>query len=657
MHYPYIEINLDKIEHNAKVITTLCAQHGIKVAGVTKVTCGSPRVARALLRGGVAQVADSRVENIKRIKDDAIRAETILLRIPMKSEIEQAVELADISLNSELKIIDMLSEASIKRGKIHRIILMVDLGDLREGVLPDEVVPTVKKIKNIKGVNLIGIGTNLSCYGGVIPSHSNMSKLVELAEQVENELSKPLEIISGGNTSSLALVERNEMPKKINHLRIGEGILLGRETIERKPITNTYQDAFTLKAEVIELKDKPSIPYGERGQDTFGEKKEIVDTGIGKRAILGVGREDILLDGIVPLVKGTEILGASSDHLIIDVTNSSVPVQLGDGIPFSLSYGALLSSMTSSYVSKNWLMEKTVKKSDVIKIVGFPLSFGLNAKGTEQTPAVIREQGFKKKLESLGFTVEDMGDITVDENKIKNLSTIQQAAHASNLMADVIQKIIEQGQFPLVVGGDQIATLGIIIGAARVISELGLIWFDAHGDFNTMETTVTGDITGMPLAALSGFGVPELINDHGMFPKISAESIVLVGVRDLDDQEKVNLHKSKVTVFTMEEIDKYGMREVMSRAINIASAGTRGVHLSLDMDVLDDREVPGVRLPVKGGITYREAHLAMELIADARILTSLDIVEIVPSKDDNYRTIKLASELVCSVLGKKIFEK
>lgn len=348
---PRLEIDTNKIMNNTKVLANLCSNNNIKIAGVTKVFCGEPKITKAFLDGGVEYLADSRIENLKKLRD--INVKKILLRLPMISQVDEVVIYSDISLNSEINTIKKLSEAALKQNKTHEIILMIDLGDLREGIWPENVLDTVEKILSFSGVKLIGVGVNLTCYGGVIPSTDNLGKLVEIAENIEKKFDIELQLISGGNSSSLDLLQKNNMPSKINNLRLGESIVLGRETAYGNPIENTYQDAFTLVAEIIELKEKPSIPIGEIGMDAFGNKPVFEDKGLRKRAILAIGRQDVNPGNLIPLDKDIEIIGASSDHLIIDVTDSDKNYKVGDEIRFNIEYGALLQLMTSEYVYKD----------------------------------------------------------------------------------------------------------------------------------------------------------------------------------------------------------------------------------------------------------------------------------------------------------------
>jgi predicted amino acid racemase len=349
-----VTIDLAKVEHNARSVVDLCAAHGIRVTGVTKGTCGAPEVARAMLRGGVSSIGDSRVENLARLREAGVPAPLMLLRIPPLSRVEEVVALADLSLDSELRVLSGLSDAARRSGRVHPVIAMVDLGDLREGIWPADVVPFAREVEALPGVRLVGLGANLTCYGGVIPTPRNMARLVELAGAVEEACGRPLAWISGGNSSALPLIAGGGMPARVNHVRIGEAILLGRETVRHTPWPGTFQDAFLLHAEVIELKEKPSVPLGERGEDAFGHVPDFPEEGALRRALLDVGREDVDVEGVSPLDPRLRVLGASSDYLIVDVTGAGADVRVGDELVFSLHYGALLSVMDSPYVEKRY---------------------------------------------------------------------------------------------------------------------------------------------------------------------------------------------------------------------------------------------------------------------------------------------------------------
>jgi predicted amino acid racemase len=355
MASPYVTIDLDKIEHNALTIVELCRAHGMEVTGVTKGTCGQPDVARAMLRGGVSSIGDSRLQNIQRLRAAGIETDYILLRIPALSQLEEVIEYAQLSLNSEITVLAGLSQAARRRDQLHEVIVMVDLGDLREGICPDDLVPLVREAGTLSGIRIVGLGTNLSCFGGVVPTEQNMNQLVELASEIEESCGMELKWVSGCNSSALELIASGRMPKRVNHARIGEAILLGCETVHRRPWPGTFQDAFLLHAEVLELKRKPSLPIGERAEDAFGETPVFADRGERHRALLNVGREDVDIRGLTPLDSRLSILGGSSGYLILDVTGAKGDIRVGDEIAFAPNYSALLAAMTSEYVEKRSL--------------------------------------------------------------------------------------------------------------------------------------------------------------------------------------------------------------------------------------------------------------------------------------------------------------
>jgi predicted amino acid racemase len=361
MAHPFVTIDVGKIEHNARSIVRQCAQHGLSVTGVTKGTCGHPDVARAMLRGGVVSIGESRLEHVERLRAAGVEAPFLLLTVPPLSEVDAVVASVEASLNSELSVVSGLSEAARRRGVVHHVIVMVDLGDLREGVWPDDLVPFVREVIELPGVRLVGLGANLTCYGGVVPTEENMGRLVGYARDVEAAFRLELELVSGGNSSALPLIAAGRMPERVNHVRIGEAILLGRETLHRTPWPGTHQDAFLLHAEVVELKEKPSVPIGERVEDAFGRARAFADRGEVDRAILNLGREDVDVEGLVPVDPRLVILGASSDYLIVDVTGAAGSVRVGDRLAFSLSYPALLTAMTSRHVEKRiWSREPPI---------------------------------------------------------------------------------------------------------------------------------------------------------------------------------------------------------------------------------------------------------------------------------------------------------
>ena len=353
MATPRLEIDLARIHRNATCLVERLASRGITLTGVTKVVLGSPEVARTLLAAGVHSIGDSRIENIEKMRQAGIVATFILLRTPLLSQVDQVVAHADISFNSELELIERLSETAQKQGKSHRIVLMVELGDLREGLAPEDLAATVRRAIDLPNIEVSGIGTNLACFGGIKPDHEKMNQLSDLAQSVEEQLGIRLALVSGGNSANFDWLGRCQDPGKINHLRLGESIFLGCETLRREPIDGLHTDAFTLVAEVIESKVKSSVPSGEVGQDAFGTKRHFHDRGPINHALLGIGRQDVLVSGLVPLKNELLILGSSSDHLVVESRRGRL--KIGEELRFRLDYGALLAAMTSPYVRKVFL--------------------------------------------------------------------------------------------------------------------------------------------------------------------------------------------------------------------------------------------------------------------------------------------------------------
>jgi predicted amino acid racemase len=352
MGYPYVKIDLRKIAENARLVTTACGDLGIEVVGVTKACCANIAVAEAMLAGGGRSLGDARGQKLKQLRKAGIDVPLMLLRIPMVSEAAEVVSVADCSLVSELVTVEELSKAAISTGRIHSVVVMVDMGDLREGVVPQQILPFIRQVLKFPGIRLRGLGANFACYAGLAPTPALLQKLVELAECTRETYGIDLPVVSGGNSANMGLIMARSMPPGINQLRIGEAILLGRETVNRLPIHGAHLDAFTLHAEIVELQEKPSVPPGASGQDAFGKRPLFVDRGIRRRAIVAIGRQDVAVEGLVPIANGVEVLGGSSDHLILDVSDAEKALGVGDEIAFSLQYSALVHTMISPYVTK-----------------------------------------------------------------------------------------------------------------------------------------------------------------------------------------------------------------------------------------------------------------------------------------------------------------
>ena len=298
-----------------------------------------------------------------------------------------------------------------------------------------------------------------------------------------------------------------------------------------------------------------------------------------------------------------------------------------------------------------------------IEMLGVPLDLGANRRGVDMGPSAIRIAGVTERLVRMGHEVVDGGDLevvapevqTIEDPKLKYLPEITRTV---TRLADAVRQTLERGNRPLVLGGDHSIAIGTVAGVSSFLrksgQKLGVIWVDAHGDMNTPETTPSGNIHGMSFAVALGQGAPDLVRVGGNFPKLAPQHAVLVGVRNLDPQEQRLVRDSGITVFTMEDIDRRGMFEVMVEAVDVAARDTDALHVSLDIDALDPQVAPGVGTPVRGGLSYREAHTAMEIVAASKRLCSLEVVEVNPILDVRNTTAEVATELVESALGKRI---
>ncbi len=298
-----------------------------------------------------------------------------------------------------------------------------------------------------------------------------------------------------------------------------------------------------------------------------------------------------------------------------------------------------------------------------IRVIGVPLDLGQSRRGVDMGPSAVRVAGLEARLEELGHVVEDAGNVAVaipEQKKVgeTNAKYLKEITVTCTKLAEQVLKTLDTGKVPLVLGGDHSVGAGTVSGVAefyrRQDQKIGLLWIDAHTDINTPETSPSGNVHGMPLAAIMGLGPPDLANIFNFSPKVTPENCVLVGVRDIDAVERENVRRAGIEVFTMRDIDERGMRTVMEEALRMAGRGTIGYHVSLDMDWVDPEDAPGVGTPVRGGATYREAHLAMEIIADHSRMLSFEVVEVNPVIDEHNRTADLAVELTLSAFGKKI---
>jgi len=351
--YPQIIIRPKKIIENTLKVMSWLKPYNIDICGVTKVTCAHPAVVRALLDAGINEIGDSRLENLVRIRPLVGRDYPLmLLRLPMISEAEEVVAYSDVCLISEKTAISALSAAAIKQKKHYDVILMIDMGDLREGIWEDQAADLAAFTVKAKNIRLRGIGTNLACFSGAAPTWETMEKFGRLGLEISKQFKIQDPVLSGGNSSCLPILLKQGMPVGINHFRLGESLLLGVNVLDRTRLEDLDEGAFELKVEIIEIQRKPSVPSGSIAQNAFGEKPQFRNRGLHSRAILAIGRQDIQIRGLIPLMQGVEVLGASSDHLIVDVEPVAHKLKVGDTLSFRPSYAGLLAACTSEYVKK-----------------------------------------------------------------------------------------------------------------------------------------------------------------------------------------------------------------------------------------------------------------------------------------------------------------
>lgn len=612
MSGPQVTIDLERIERNARTVVSWCGKAGISTFGVTKGACGMPQVARAMLRGGVSGLAESRFENIKRLREAGIDAPIMLLRSPPLSLIDEVIRSVDISLNSELAVIRELSRVAERMGRVHDIILMIDLGDLREGIWPDDLIPTVEEILHLPGIRIAGLGTNLTCFGAIIPTEVNLGQLADLADTVRKTFGLDLTYVSGGNSSSLPLLLAGGMPKGINNLRIGEAILQGgRDTFLDAPHPELDRDVFLLSGELLEVKMKPSMPIGISGVDAFGGRPVFQDIGERLRGIVNIGREDVHSEGLLPVAPGITVLGASSDHLILDVTDATPPPRIGDRVNFRMSYGALLAAMTSEYVEKIPMYDHHIA-APAARVSIF---------ADDRVAPVLRQQALDGRLSNIGYEVDFTTKTSVND----------------------IASALERRATPLVFGADHRASFAAMKAITRAFDSFGLIWLDAVAG-------MLPEPPDQPLAGESalyralGLGA----GNEPLAPRLSPENVVLIGLRETAPEEAEILKDTRIRIFTIADIDALGMREVIRQAVQIAAAGMQGFHVSYTPAVTD---IPGY-LPGTGGITVRETHQAMEAIHQSGAMRGMDITGLQGEAEP--RLASLVVHFALSAFGKRI---
>lgn len=361
--YPYIEIDLERMRQNAERVCHFCHESGIDVAGVIKFSDGCPKIARAYSEGGCAEIASSRLSHLRRIRETDPAIRTLLIRAPIPEDAEETVRFCDTSLNTELKTLTALNEAAEKLGRRHKVILMLDVGDLREGVMTEEELCTLATAveKNMPALELRGIGAGFACFGSVLPDRENLTRLSNAAELIGQRIGRPLDTVSGGSSGSLVPLLRGEMPAGINHLRIG-GYIANPLTMRLNrgfALPGMSEETFLLHARVIEANRKPTCPEKRSGRNWEGKTVEYEDRGIRKRVIAALGSADAgNLTNLIPTDEGVKILGGSSDHLILDTEDASREYSVGDEVCFRMRYENLLRAFLADEVKKVFSEEK-----------------------------------------------------------------------------------------------------------------------------------------------------------------------------------------------------------------------------------------------------------------------------------------------------------
>jgi len=351
----FIQLNSEKLNHNFRYLDDLFTKNNMNWGVVSKLLCGNKDYIKLLLDLGIREVHDSRISNLKVIKNIDSDVQTVYIKPPPKRSIRSLVRYADVSLNTEYETIKLISEEAKKQKKTHRVIIMIEMGDLREGVMGDHLMDFYSSIFKLPNIEVIGIGTNLNCLNGVMPTHDKMVQLSLYKQLIDAKFNKNIPWISGGSSVTIPMIFQKLIPKGVNHFRIGETLFFGNNLITGKPIKGMKQDVFKLFAEIIELTEKPKVPIGEIGTNVAGESPEINENDYGKtsfRAILDIGLLDIDTKNIQPVKKKYEFSGASSDMIILDIGRNSGKLKTGDLIEFKLDYMGALRILNSDYIDK-----------------------------------------------------------------------------------------------------------------------------------------------------------------------------------------------------------------------------------------------------------------------------------------------------------------
>ncbi|MBS2210113.1 alanine/ornithine racemase family PLP-dependent enzyme [Carboxylicivirga mesophila] len=351
----FITLETDKLQKNFNYLNKIFRSNDIQWSVVSKLLCGNRDYLKVLLDMGITSFCDSRISNLKMIKQLDTDVETIYIKPPAKRSIANVVKYANISLNTEINTIRLLSEEAIKQNTIHKIIIMIELGELREGVMGDHFMSFYKQVFNLKNIEVVGIGTNLSCLYGVLPNHDKLIQLCLYEQLIEARFNKQIQFVSGGSSVTIPLIFQNLLPKGINHFRVGETLFLGTDVYNNTPYKKMHSDVFKLYSEIIELSEKPAVPMGEMGVNVEGHEVEFDDNQIGQtsfRAILDLGLLDVDEQHITPVDEQISFVGASSDMLVIDLKENKQNYKVGDLIEFKMDYMGVLRIINSKYIDK-----------------------------------------------------------------------------------------------------------------------------------------------------------------------------------------------------------------------------------------------------------------------------------------------------------------
>ena len=350
-----IVLDSKKLQANFSYLDRLFLKHNIKWSVVSKMLCGNRPFIRELIRLGITQICDSRVSNLRAVKTLAPEIETIYIKPPPKTQISGVVRYADISFNTELDTIRALSQEAVRQGKTHKVIIMIELGELREGVMRDDVIGFYEKVFQLPSIEVVGIGTNLSCLYGVLPNHDKLIQLSLYKQLIEAKFNKAIPYVSGGSSVTIPLIDQKLLPKGINHFRVGETLYLGTDVYNNTTYKKMHRDVFTLYAEIIELIEKPVVPMGEMGTNVDGQSFDFPEEEIGKtsfRAIIDLGLLDVEESHIMPADPELKFVGASSDMLVVDLGQNQKKYKVGDLLEFHLDYMGTLRVINSKYIEK-----------------------------------------------------------------------------------------------------------------------------------------------------------------------------------------------------------------------------------------------------------------------------------------------------------------